>query len=206
MTMSIQKIALIVDGPTEEGSLRAKYNKIYYDAPSIRIGPGNGVNYSCKGYAKGVMPTLILLLKSTIRAIILIPDLEKRKVDPDKFSIKLKNEIIKLLECETKYTKDYLDEVIYVCPPDIMFENWIVSDIEGIKKNKTIVKQDISQEKFDGKNGATVLQKSMITKYKKTVHAQMLFKLTDFISSKENSESFRQFNDCFEVLKNKHCL
>lgn len=205
LIMSLKRIALIVDGPTEEGSIRAKFNMVYYDCPEIRNGPGNGITFSVEGYAKGVLPTLKLLMKTDIRAIILLPDLEKRKISVDKFSKQLKEEVIESLLIDSTYTKEYLDEIIHVCPPDIMFENWIISDIDGIKSCSDLIKEDSTQDKFDGKNGSSELQKNMKTRYKKTVHAKELFKKTRDEESANNSPSFDKFQTVFNDLMGKHC-
>lgn len=203
--MSLRQIALIVDGPTEEGSIRAKFNKLFGECPEIRFGPGNGINFSVEGYSKGIFPTLIFLLKSDIRAIILIPDLEKRKTGSDIFSMSLKQEIIKLLLKGASYPKCYLERIIYVCPPDIMFENWIVADIEGIKSCNDLVNNNCSQDFFDGKNGSFELQKCMSIRYKKTVHAKQLFKKTRETESSIYSTSFHKFYKTFIELKEKYC-
>jgi hypothetical protein len=205
LKMSLKRIALIVDGPTEVGSIRAKFNMVYHDCPEIRNGPGNGITFSAEGYAKGVLPTLKLLLKTDIRAIILLPDLEKRTISLEAFSKQLKAEVIKSLLINSTFTNEYLDEIIHVCPPDIMFENWIISDIEGIKCCADLIKEDSTQDNFDGKNGSSELQKTMKTKYKKTVHAKLLFKKTREHESKINSPSFDNFQFVFNKLQKKHC-
>ena len=203
--MSLKNIAIIVDGPTEEGCLRAKFQMTLYDCPNFRIGPGNGVTYTIEGYAKGVLPTIIYLLNSNVRAIILIPDLEKRKVEVIEFSSDLKAEIIKLLLAETSFEEEYLKEVIHICPPNIMFENWIVCDVEGIKENSSLINSSANQLNFEGKNGAAELQKIMTTKYKKTVHAKLVYKKTRDNISAMNSSSFKIFIDSFNNLREKHC-
>lgn len=203
--MSLKRIALIVDGPTEVGSFQAKFNMLFYDCPEIRTGPGNGITFSVEGYSKGVLPTLKLLLKTNIRAIILIPDLEKRQIKTAIFSKKLKEEVLKLLLINSSYTKEYLEEIIYVCPADRMFENWIISDLEGIKGSSDLIKSECIQTKFDGKNGSYELQKCMKTTYKKTVHAKQLFKKTRDSESRLNSPSFERFQTIFNELKEKHC-
>jgi hypothetical protein len=203
--MSLKKIALIVDGTTEVGSISARFNMLYFECPEIRNGPGNGITFSVGGYSKGVLPTLKLLLKTDIRAIILVPDLEKRKIKADTFSEQLKIEIIKSLLIDSSYSEIYLEETIFICPPDIMFENWIVSDIEGIKRCSDLIIDECIQEKFDGKNGSSELQKCMKTRYKKTVHAKQLFKKIRDEESVNNSPSFEKFQTIFNDLKIKHC-
>jgi len=204
--MSLKNIAIIVDGQTEESSLRKRFEMIYQDCPILRLGPGNGNTYTIEGYAKGVLPTLIYLLSSSVRAIILIPDLEKRKVKVELFSENLKNEIInQLIIANGNLKKEFLTDIIKVCPPNIMFENWIISDVISIKANNPLIDPNANQKKFDGKNGTSELQKIMTTKYKKTVHAKDLFKKTEDLASSQNSSSYNYFRQNFDELFNKHC-
>ncbi|PRY10121.1 hypothetical protein CLV24_11538 [Pontibacter ummariensis] len=194
----------IVDGPTEIGALQSKFKKQYYDCPEIRKGPGNGLDFSIQGYTKGVLPTIKLALTSNIRAVILLPDLERRKETFRSFSDKLKASIIEaLLEC-TKLSKDSLQDTIFVCPPDIMFENWIVCDIEGIRASK-FINDDAIQDYYDGKNGASILDKLMNTQYKKTVHGPLLFKSIREEVGIAYSNSFNDFIECLRTLIAKHC-
>ena len=105
--------------------------------------------------------------------------------------VKIINKILtakwfKLAELETK---------ISVCVPDIMFENWIVSDIEGIKQKDELVREDALQEQYEGRSGATILKRIMKMNYKKTLHGPILFCSTRFNISKQNSCSFRIFSE-----------
>lgn len=76
--MEIDNIAIIVDGPTERNCLEKCFSKLFNKIPAIRYSPGNGLTYSEEMYAKGIAPSLILLLSKNIFSIILIPDLERR--------------------------------------------------------------------------------------------------------------------------------
>lgn len=201
----IKKLVLIIDGPTEEGSFRAKFNKLYNCSPSFRQGPGNGVDYKVEGYINGVMPTVIHLLSCDTRMIILLPDLEKRKVSTSDFSTQIKAGLISELIKYTKFKQEDLENSIYVCPPNIMFENWIISDVEGIKVKEKLIKKSAEQAEFDGKNGTGVLQKMMIPKYKKTVHGKELFKATRDDESVENSPSYKEFMTVIDNYIKEHC-
>lgn len=203
--MALEKLLIVVDGPTETNSLKECFNKLFYECPAIRLGPGNGETYTASGYAQGVYPTLMYELSSSTRAVILIPDKEKRNVASDTFATTLKTEIINILLNETQFGRDYLENTIHVCPPDIMFENWIVSDVEGIKNNNALIHNDSEQDLYDGKNGAKLLSQMMTTKYKKTVHGPFLFKKTRHDISSTNSPSFKLFIECFNDMKQKHC-
>lgn len=203
--MALDRLLIVVDGPTETNSLKDCFEKLFYACPSIRLGPGNGETFTASGYAQGVCPTLMLELSSNTRAVILIPDREKRKVASADFASTLKTEIINLLLNETQFGRDYLEKTIHVCPPDIMFENWIVSDVEGIKNNNSLINQDSKQDFFDGKNGAKLIGNMMVSKYKKTVHGPFLFKKTRHDISCQHSPSFKIFIECFNDMKQKHC-
>jgi hypothetical protein len=204
----LNKLLLIVDGLSEEGALRSRFNMIYQNCPEIRHGPGNGIDYNEIGYAEGVLPTLIKGLSFNARAIILIPDLEKRSkrnISYENFSKNIKTECIKKLVSKTKFKKDHLEKTIFVCPPDIMFENWIVSDIHALSLSCELFDSEVEQEDFDGRNGAAILKRNMNCKYKKSVHARKLFNRTDFNNSRANSRSFSNFIDKFEELVRCYC-
>lgn len=204
--MSLKNILFVVDGPTENGALRKRLEMDYFESPEIRLGPGNGKEYSIKGYVKGVYPLLIYSLSSNFRAIILIPDLEKRKINFEQFAIQLKAECISEISKKTNFKKEDLINKIFVCPPNIMFENWIISDIQSISEKFSEFDKIIPQEPFDGVNGSSIIQKFMNCKYKKTVHGSKFFKKINFEYSCRNSPSFDIFWNLFNDLFKKHCL
>lgn len=202
--MKVNNIAVIVDGPTEEMALKSMFYKKYSAVPIIRYGPGNGNQYSAETYAKKVIPTLIMLLRGSAYSIILIPDLEKRankgNATIGKFACDIKKLIMQGILSAQKFKQQEIEQAIFVCPSDIMFENWIISDVEGIKKSGKI-KNDIKQECFDGKNGSVLLDNMMVnTKYKKTIHAANLFKYVCIKTGALNSPSFKSVVETFEKL------
>lgn len=203
--VDFNKIVIYVDGPTEEGALSAWFYKFYYSKPGFRYGPGNGVDYSIKGYAKNIAPKVIQNLKSTIRHIIFIPDFEKRKqkhnVSFDDFIKDLKSEII--IECLkiSDFKAEYLNDVLHVCPSNIMFENWIICDIEGIKNNPEIKISGESGD-YDGRNGCSILSSMMEIKYKKTVHAKKLYKYVEPKRGITFSNSYKTFCETIDYLVN----
>lgn len=206
--MEINDIAIIVDGPTETGCLEKMFQRFYYKTPAFRYSPGNGLDYTEEMYAKRVVPILIVLLSKNIQSVILIPDLEKRtkkkKTTLGRFSYDIKNCIIReiLSKDNCKYSDVFLQERIQVCPSDIMFENWIISDIENIKKSQ-LIDVGLKQYLYDGQNGSVILSKSMANglTYKKTVHAKKLFNYVDVNVGITNSPSFNKF-----ILTVKDCL
>lgn len=201
--MEIDKIGIIVDGPSEVNSLEKLFLKVFYKTPVLRHGPGNGDNYTEELFAKRVIPTIIALLKKDVYMVILTPDIEKRvkkgKTTVENFAKDIKKCIIKEIVKLEIYNEDYLDKVIFVCPSNIMFENWIISDVEGIKKSK-MLKEECCQDFYDGQNGASILNDMMISKYKKTRDAHNLFKYVDKSSGTNNSPSFKQFMDVLDSL------
>lgn len=201
--MEIDKIGIIVDGPSEVNSLEKLFIKVFYKIPALRQGPGNGDNYTEELFAKRVIPTIIALLKKDVYTVILTPDIEKRvkkgKTTIENFAKDIKMCIIDEIVKRGIYNEDYLHDVIFVCPSNIMFENWIVSDVEGIKKSK-LIKEECIQDFYDGQNGASLLNDMMISKYKKTRDAHNLFKYVDKNVGINNSPSFKQFMDVLDFL------
>lgn len=207
--MEIDNIAIIVDGPTEKNCLEKCFSKRFNKKPAIRYSPGNGLTYTEEMYAKGVAPSLILLLSKNIYSVFLIPDLERRakkgKTTIQKFSKDIKSYIIQeiLSLAKNSFSEFFLQEIIHVCPSDIMFENWIISDIENVKKSN-LIKQTAKQEFFDGQNGSSVISKNMVEGYfyKKTIHAQNMFKHVDITVGVENSPSFSTFITSLDICLN----
>ena len=201
--MDITNICIIVDGPTEKGSLEKMFLKNYYKCPSLRYGPGNGESYSELLFAKKIVPLIVFILNKDAHSVIIIPDLEKRarkgRTTIEKFSSEIKTAIIDEIVKNSNFKKDYLEDVIYVCPSDIMFENWIISDVEGIKQSAIII-DSAKQDYYDGKNGASILDGMMEFKYKKTRDAQNLFKYVNKEIGISNSPSFRTFIEVLEEL------
>ncbi|MDE5578457.1 MAG: hypothetical protein K2I85_00675 [Alistipes sp.] len=202
--MDIQNITIFVDGPTEKGSLETYFHKHNGKSPKFAYGPGNGIKYSAESYAKNVTGHIIYALSSSSYAIILIPDLEKRhtklNITCSMFGTQIKDAIISEIISKTKFSKEYLKSVIYVCPSDIMFENWIVCDIKGISKS-TLLNKNCKQSNFDGQNGAHLLTKLMQpNKYKKTVHARQLFKMVNPDIGIINSASYKCFMSAVQSL------
>ena len=199
--MEIDKICIIADGPTETGSLEKMFHKHYYKCPLLRYGPGNGDSYSEMLFAKRIAPLIVFVLTKDAHSVIIIPDLEnrarKRKTTIEMFSSKIKKAIIEEIVKTSSFKQDYLEDVIYVCPSDIMFENWIISDIEGVKRSK-IINENAKQDYYDGKNGAHILDDIMKYKYKKTRDAQNLFKYVNKDIGISNSPSFRCFIEVLE--------
>lgn len=204
--MDIKNIGIIVDGPTESCSLEKMFNKLYYKTPFIKFGPGNGLHYTEDCYAKKIAPTITVLLNRNVYSIILIPDLERRekkkKTSLSQFAKTLKECVVAEVLKSGQFSEDYLNDVIRVCPSNIMFENWIVADVEGIKASK-LLKEDAEQDYYDGQNGASILDDMMVEKYKKTVDAQNLFKYVDSERGKVFSASFNEFMRVFDELLNK---
>ena len=197
--MNLSEIKIYVDGPTEIESLKIKFKKEYCDqVPQFGYGPGNGINYDAQTYAKNILSCIVLDLNSRFRKIICIPDLEKRankqKISCLDFASQLKEEILKQLQSVGHYDEKVLEDTIYVCPSDIMFENWIVCDIESLKVTG-LFKSGARQSAFEGQNGARILNDNMTTKYKKTIHAKQLLKKVDKSVAKLNSNSFLNFID-----------
>lgn len=193
--IDIKKTIFLVDGPTEIRAIREKFKKETNEVPNLRKVGCNGKSVSAQGYANAAYGTLILALRSYYTCIICILDRERRPQSPIKLSCSVKEAIVNQVCSTTKYRLDDVKRKLYVCVPDIMFENWIVSDVEGIKRHVDFIKGGSKQKYYDGKSGASVLKGMMKVPYKKTLHGPVLFKATNFSTSKKNSPSFKGFID-----------
>ena len=192
----IKNSAFLVDGRTEFYSFNKKFLSEFKSAPNVFMVKCNGVTVLGKAYANKATPIILSCLNSTFRKIICVIDREGRKEDAQPLSNIFKKEIISSVKLSDKTFSDQeLNKKIRVCFADRMFENWILADIVGIKKAKTLVKQSAVQENFEGTIGSKKLNGLMTCDYKKTAHADELFNLVRFNIAKKNSLSLDLFLD-----------
>ena len=191
--IDLAKSVFLVDGSTEIRALKKKFTSSYGLSPNLRKVGCNGKDVSPEGYANAAHATLILVLRSCFTSIICILDREKRRQSAARFASQIRQAVINKLLTSSKYRQEELDAKIRVCVPDRMFENWIVSDIEGIKNNVELIDQSATQQHYDGTSGATILKRIMKTNYRKTIHGPKLFYSARFEISKDNSPSFQVF-------------
>ncbi|MBF0537009.1 MAG: DUF4276 family protein, partial [Nitrospirae bacterium] len=156
----------------------------------FRKATANGKDVTAEGYVNSIYGYLNEALNGRFRHILCILDREKRQTTAVEFGDSVFKEIKKRL------LKDFNEEQlkkITVVVSDRCFENWIVADIEGIKNRQDLIHQDNEQDNFEGRNGAAILKKIMLGKYKKTTHADLLFNCVRFDVARDNSTSFAIF-------------
>lgn len=200
--IDIRALLFVVDGPSEVTSFREKFGQLYSREPGINIASCNGKDVTPEAYANKTFGIFLSALRKHYRYIICIIDKESRPISTMRFAKQVKAEIIKkILSCPFRFVEKELDFKIKVCVPDIMFENWILADIKGIKRKKELIKSEAKQEKYEGKHGAYYLDLIMLVRYKKTIHAHVLFRLVSFDRAKINSNSFNFFYKCLHSCK-----
>lgn len=194
--INICDILFVVDGPSDAKSFKEKFCKIYKRHPGLRTVGCNGKDVDADGYANSSLGIILLALRGRYKYIFCILDKEERKISTKIFARGIKDAIIKKVLSCSKFSKDELESKINICIPDMMFENWIIADVKGIKRKKTLIETTARQINYEGKNGASRLDLMMLVKYKKTIHAPILFKSISFQRAKENSISFYYFTKC----------
>ncbi len=197
--IDLNQTLFIVDGHTEIGALRVKFQCDYGKSPDIRLVNCNGKAVKPQGYANAAKGVLLLAMKGRYTLIIFLIDRETRARGLDRFTNDIKKALIDEILSGSKYHQDELEEKIQVCVPDRMFENWIVSDIDGIKDKHDFIIESAKQDSFDGKSGISILKQIMEIPYKKTLHGPKLFNSTRFHISKDNSPSFNRFYEKLEL-------
>lgn len=197
--IDLTKAVFLLDGHTESWSFRGKFEADFGVKPQLRRVGCNGKDVTSEGYANAAYGTLLLALRSYFTSIICVLDRERRRQSAVKLSDQIKRAIVNRISSSTKYKKDELDKKIHICVPDIMFENWIVSDVDSIKEHNDMIDQDAEKDYYDGKSGTTVLKRMMKMPYKKTLHGPKLFKSTRFRTSMIYSPSFLNFATVLEL-------
>jgi hypothetical protein len=189
--IDLNKTVFLVDGQTEIDAIRVRILENYYVKPQFRRVGCNGKDVTIQGYINASRGILLEVLRGSYLKIVIIVDKEKRNISASDFADKLKKAIVKEISSNTRYKKEELEEKISILVPDIMFENWIVADIEGIKQENILIKADARQDMFDGSCGAGKLESTMTCKYRKITHAPRLFRLVNFNTAQLYSPSFK---------------
>jgi len=198
--IDLTKAVFMVDGHSETDAFRIKFRKLYHCVPEFRRINCNGRDVTPEGYVNRVYPTVFVALNSYFEHIVCILDREKRRVSAKRLGLRIKALLVEKIAQSTHFKKDYLERTIVVLVPDISFENWILSDIEGIKCRSDLIRADAVQEHFDGTSGVSKLKSIMIMPYKKVLHAPTLFACVFFERSVLHSESMSDFVHHLDLL------
>ena len=187
--INIARVLFLVDGSTEIRAFNLKFQNALRKTPSLRNVGCNGRDVSPEGYASNVTPMIQMAYSGPFNHFICVVDLERRRMSPSTFAKRVG------LAITTKLATIYNHPPsVTVCVPDIMFENWIVADIVGIKKQyPDLIVSSAKQAAYDGKSGATALRKIMKVPFKKVRHGETLFNAIRFGKAKRNSPSFSIF-------------
>lgn len=169
------KPAFFVDGQTEQKIIQT----ICPNIPVQRINC-NGDCVELSAIARRVA-SLVTVLNNKYYPIIIIIDRESRKEKFSDISEKLTDEIKSL----------GINNDIIVNVADRMFENWILADIESLKKNRKISASKLKAT-YENTNGKAQLKKLLET-YHETTDGVELFLSSNPKTIKKNSESFNRF-------------
>jgi len=199
--IDLQKTVFVVDGMTEIEAIRSKIQKEKGITVRIVKGICNGEDVDPKTYGTLLAPKILPLLSSNCKHIVIILDKEKRKTEISKLKEFIKSEVYKNIKVLDKnISKDAFNESINLIIADIMFENWILSDILSVReKYPNEFKKDVQQICFEGRSGSALL-KSLLSKksYNKVIDGPKYFKAINFNIGKRNSNSFNSFIELFE--------
>ena len=156
----ISRTLFLVDGITEIRAFREKFLKDFKVAPSMRKVDCNGKSVTPDGYAAKALPIIQMGASGQFSTFFCVIDLETRQQLPMAFGKCIANTITRCL------TARRISVDIAVAVPNRMFENWNVSDIEGLKIAPTQIKAEAEQHNYDGKNGVSVLKRIMSEPYR----------------------------------------
>lgn len=191
--IDFSKVLFFVDGKTEIESLKRKIQKEFSTTPKFNKVDCNGKDVSPRGYANKISPLLVVAFGGACVYYICILDLEKRKISKDAFATQIKNAIRKKLAGTALVRSENFLKNLLICVADRMFENWVIADVEGIKKRKNLINQSMKQLNYEGKHGVSILKQNMKVRYSKIEHCSLLFKAIRFNQAKKHSCSFRDF-------------
>lgn len=192
---SKKNVAFLVDGKCEKSLIDKLDRRSHNFTPIKRDRNGKSVS------AGAIAAECAKLLEATTRLYhisIIIIDKEDRH---SKTAIQFENEIVSEINRLGNFTFDLV-------VTDIMFENWILSDIENVStKNPSLLRKESNSINNEGKHGAGVLDGLWIYqsgKYStdKISNSKTLFKSVRPSEGKLYSNSFGRLMD----VLNKHSI
>lgn len=177
-------IGVIVDGPGDLLSLKAKYPGRFKILKTDGPRGHAALPEQIIGKAK---KQIYMLRDLKCSKVIIMLDFESRNCTYSSFF----NDLVSAAQ---KYELGV--ELLFVVPNQ-MIENWYLADIEIISRNKAFMRGGLSQKKYEGLYGKGELKKLFKKEYtyNETTHGPQLFvEIRESVAS-ENSESFKAFVD-----------
>ena len=146
------KIGLIFDGETEKLAFEKRICRKTCQ-PFMRKRNSNGKDVSLEVISNECVRLLSALNSRGAQSSFIVIDREKRRISASQMGIQL-----------TELISSRSSENFIVVIADIMFENWLVADIEGIKlKYPDLIKDDALNSNYDGQHGVSVIVYSQLT-------------------------------------------
>lgn len=191
---SLGHCIFVVDGQTEIRSFRKRFQGDFgAGVPGLRKHPGTGGQMTPAGYAQAALGILKLALRQRFAKILCVTDRENRSESAATYAASVLSATLDALASSTQHSRNELEIKLAVCVPDRKFENWLVADVEGIKRCINLIRSDAKQADFEGTNGSEALTRLMTQPYRKTRHAPQFFNHVRFDVASDNSLSFRSF-------------
>ena len=178
-----QRIGLIFDGETEKKAIPSRLcQKTCKFHPLKRKINGNAA--TLRGISRECIKFLSALNRRGVKLSFVIVDREDKQESASEMGQKLTNLI----------ADEYSGHFVVVVA-DMMFENWLVADIEQIKmKYSDLIRSEVKNFNRDGKHGEAIIKKAMHPdRFKKTVHGPKFFKAIRINEAIKNSPSFDYF-------------
>lgn len=176
-----KKIGIIVDGEGDMASLNYKFEQFRV----LKTDGPRGHNAEADKIIIKGRKQISMLKAFKCEKIILMLDLEMRKLSCDEFKENLCSELKK---------HDFGTEISFVIP-NRMIENWYLADIAFLSKKKVFLKDSIKQKNFEGTNGKDELKRIFKKEYSysETNHGPQLFILIRDNIAVKNSPSYKKF-------------
>lgn len=185
MTLKMKKkIGIIVDGPGDLASLKARYHNKF---KVLKTDGPRGHCVTIKNILSKSRKQIAMLAAFRCSKVIILTDFECRKCKYNEFLNDLDKELDKI---------DFGIKV-EVAVPNQMIENWCLADIEACSRSKTFIKNKLKQKKYEGSHGKKEIKKLMEAKYSysETKHGPQLFSIIRDSVAIKNSNSYKIFLD-----------
>jgi hypothetical protein len=176
------KIGVIVDGPGDYASLRARYKSQFI---VLKTDGPRGHTVLIKDIVSSSRKQCQMLKAFRCSKIIVLLDFELRVCQYVDFVTELSKQL-GLLSDGAKVT---------ACCPNMMIENWYLADIEHLSRIKAFLRDNIRQKNYEGTHGKQILKHMMKRghTYNEVKHGPQLFLSVRIDVARGNSSSFDHF-------------
>ena len=185
------KVGFIVDSAGDHAALQSRFGKGYL---VVKTGGPRDETMSVTQIVARSIKEMRILKSLGSRKIVMLVNFERKARNYRSFAERLSK------ECRESFAVTHLGVPVAVSVPNQVVENWYLADIEHLSAGSMLLKDNLKQRNYEGKDGKNELRKLFREKisYNEIQHGGKLFSIVRFDVARSNSMSFDHFLEAVE--------